>query len=78
MIGAKLHALLEPGDEVILPAPEWPPAASNVLLAKGVPVGCPLHESKGWRYDLDELESRITSKTRVLYRNSPNNPSGGV
>jgi aspartate aminotransferase len=72
------HALLEPGDEVILPEPEWPPAASNVLLAKGVPVGCPLHESKGWRYDLDELESRITSKTRVLYLNSPNNPSGGV
>jgi aspartate aminotransferase len=72
------QALLEPGDEVILPEPEWPPAASNVLLAKGVPVGCPLHESKGWRYDLDELESRITSKTRVLYLNSPNNPSGGV
>ena len=37
------HALLEPGDEVILPEPEWPPAASNVRLAKGVPVGCPLH-----------------------------------
>jgi aspartate/methionine/tyrosine aminotransferase len=63
---------------VILPEPEWPPAASNVLLAKGVPVGSPLHESKGWRYELDELESRITSKTRVLYLNSPNNPSGGV
>jgi aspartate aminotransferase len=72
------HALLEPGDEVILPVPEWPPAASNVLLARGVPVGCPLYEAKGWRYDLDELESRITSKTRVLYLNSPNNPSGGV
>jgi len=72
------HALLEPGDEVVLPDPEWPPAAGNVLAAKGVPVGCPLHESRGWRYDLDELESKITPKTRVLYLNSPNNPSGGV
>jgi len=72
------HALLEPGDEVILPDPEWPPAAGNVLTAKGVPVGCPLYESRGWRYDLDELESKITPRTRVLYINSPNNPSGGV
>ncbi len=72
------HALLEPGDEVILPDPEWPPAAGNVLAAKGVPIGCPLYEARGWRYDLDELESKITAKTRVLYLNSPNNPSGGV
>jgi aspartate aminotransferase len=72
------HALLEPGDEVILPDPEWPPAAGNVLTAKGVPVGCPLYESRGWRYDIDELESKITRRTRVLYLNSPNNPSGGV
>ena len=72
------HALLEPGDEVILPDPEWPPAAGNVLAAKGVPVGCPLYESRGWRYDLDELESKITPRTRVLYLNSPNNPTGGV
>jgi aspartate aminotransferase len=72
------HALLEPGDEVILPDPEWPPAAGNVLTARGVPVACPLHESSGWRYDLDELESKITPKTRVLYLNSPNNPTGGV
>jgi aspartate aminotransferase len=43
-----------------------------------VPVFCRLHESKGWRYDFDELESKITARTRVLYLNSPNNPSGGV
>jgi aspartate aminotransferase len=72
------HALLEPGDEVIVPDPEWPPVVGNVLMAKGVPVACPLHESLGWRYDLNELESKITPKTRVLYLNSPNNPSGGV
>ena len=43
-----------------------------------MPVGCPLHEADGWRYDFDELESKITPKTRVLYLNSPNNPTGGV
>ena len=43
-----------------------------------MPVGCRLHESRGWRYDLDELESKITPKTRVLYLNSPSNPTGGV
>ena len=72
------HALLEPGDEVLVPDPEWPPAAGNVLLAKGVPVPVRLYESRGWRYDLDELESKITPRTRVLYVNSPSNPTGGV
>ena len=72
------HALLEPGDEVLVPDPEWPPAAGNVLSARGVPVAVRLHESKGWRYDLDELASKITPKTRVLYLNSPSNLTGGV
>jgi len=71
-------ALLEPGDEVLIPDPEWPPAAGNILAARGVPVGCRLHEAAGWRYDLDELESKITPRTRVLYINSPSNPTGGV
>jgi aspartate aminotransferase len=72
------HALLEPGDEVLLPDPEWPPVLGNILAAKGVGVGVPLHEKNGWRYDLDELEALITPKTRVLYINSPSNPTGGV
>ncbi len=72
------QALLEPGDEVIIPDPEWPPCAGNIRLAHGVPVPCALHESQGWRYDLDELESKITPKTRAIYINSPGNPTGGV
>jgi aspartate aminotransferase len=72
------RALLEPGDEVVIPDPEWPPATGNVLAARGVAVGCPLHEATGWRYDLDELASKITPRTRVLYLNSPHNPTGGV
>jgi aspartate aminotransferase len=71
-------ALLEPGDEVIIPDPEWPPAAGNILSARGVVVPCPLRENLGWRYDLDQLESKITRKTRAIYINSPHNPTGGV
>lgn len=72
------QALLEPGDEVIIPDPEWPPAAGCILAAQGVPVPCPLHERLGWRYEIDELASRVTGRTRAIYINSPNNPSGGV
>jgi aspartate aminotransferase len=72
------QALLEPGDEVIVPDPLWPPATGNILAARGVPVPCPLHESKAWRYDLDELERKIGAKTRAIYINSPQNPTGGV
>lgn len=72
------HALLEPGDEVLVPDPEWPPCAGNILTARGVPVAVPLHEGLGWRYDFDELEAKITARTRVLYINSPSNPTGGV
>jgi aspartate/methionine/tyrosine aminotransferase len=72
------HALLEPGDEVIVPDPEWPPAMGNIKLAGGVVVPCRLHEQLGWRFDLDELESRITPRTRAIYINSPQNPTGGV
>src|SRR4051795_2405379 len=72
------QGLLEPGDEVIVADPEWPPCAGNIKLARAVPVPCPLHEHLGWRYDLAELESKITSKTRAIYVNSPHNPTGGV
>src|SRR5579872_4267778 len=71
-------ALLDPGDEVLLPDPEWPPAAGNILCAQGVPVGYRLYESNGWRPDFDEIASKITPKTKVLYVNSPSNPTGGV
>ncbi len=72
------QALLEPGDEVIVPDPEWPPCMGNVKMAQGVPVPCPLREALGWRYDLDELASKITHRTRAIYINSPHNPTGGV
>ena len=72
------QSLLEPGDEVIVPDPEWPPSMGNIKAARAVPVPCRLHEELGWRYDLRELESAITPKTRAIYINSPQNPTGGV
>jgi aspartate aminotransferase len=77
-IYAVLHALIEPGDEVIVPDPEWPPTMAIVTAAGGKPVQVPLRECLGWRWDLDEIERAITPRTKGLYINSPNNPSGGV
>lgn len=77
-IYAAMHAVLEPGDEVIVPDPEWPPTMAIVIAARGVPVSVPLHERLGWRWDIEEVERAITPKTRVLYINSPNNPAGGI
>ena len=72
------QGLLERGDEVIVPDPEWPPCIGNIVAAQGVPVPCPLREALGWRFDLDELASKIGPRTRAIYINSPNNPTGGV
>jgi len=77
-IYAAVHAVLEPGDEVIVPDPEWPPTMAIVTAARGVPVPVPLHEGLGWRWDIDEVERAITPKTKALYINSPNNPAGGI
>jgi aspartate aminotransferase len=71
-------ALLEPGDEVLVPDPSWPPTVSNVLAAQAVPVPYPLYETKGWRPDMDELARLITPKTKAILINTPSNPTGGV
>ena len=73
-----LHAVLEPGDEVICPDPLWPPSLAIARSAHAVPVQVPVHEALGFRWDLDELEKAITPKTKAIYINSPTNPSGGA
>jgi aspartate aminotransferase len=77
-IWAVMHALFEPGDEVIVSDPEWPPTMAIAVAAGAVPVGVPLHESLGWRWDVDEVERALTPRTKAIYVNSPNNPTGGV
>jgi aspartate/methionine/tyrosine aminotransferase len=73
-----LFACIEPGDEVILPDPGYPAYASQVNFIGGVPKTVTLREETGFRMDLDELESLITPKTRMLIVNTPQNPTGGV
>lgn len=75
---AACQAVLEPGDEVLIADPEWPPARGNLLAARAIPVPYPLHEARGWRPDVDEMRALITPKTRAIYVNSPHNPTGGV
>ncbi|UCH52550.1 MAG: pyridoxal phosphate-dependent aminotransferase [Pseudomonadota bacterium] len=66
------------GDEVIYPNPGFPIYESQVRAQGAVPVPIPLHEARGFNFDPDELEARITPKTRLLILNSPHNPTGGV
>ena len=75
---AVFHGLLEPGDEVLVPDPAWPPAPGGILFARAVPVRYGLYEARGWRPDLDEMRRLVTPKMRAIYVNSPSNPTGGV
>lgn len=72
------QALVEPGDEVIIPDPVWPQMLSALVTAGATPVRVPLHEALGWRFDQDQLRAAITPRTRGLYLNSPGNPAGGL
>lgn len=72
------RALVGEGEEVIVPDPTWTETADNVTLAGGVPVRCPLDESKGYYYDPAAIAERITDKTRAIVVNSPHNPTGSV
>jgi aspartate aminotransferase len=72
------QALLEPGDEVLVPDPCWPPTASIVQSSHAVPVPYPLHADRGWRPDLAEIAAKITSRTKAIVICTPSNPTGGV
>lgn len=71
-------ALIEKGDEVIIPDPGFPIYESVVRFVKGVPVMVPLRERLGFRWDLDELRAAVTPRTRMIILNSPHNPTGAV
>src|SRR5258708_896386 len=73
-----LLACIEPGDEVILPAPGYPAYASQVNFIGAVAKPVTLREDSGFRMDLDELASLVTPRTRMLIVNTPQNPTGGV
>jgi len=71
-------ALIEPGDEVIVPDPGYPIYESMVRFAGGTPIPLPIRQEREFRADLDELESLVTKRTRMLVLNSPANPTGGL
>ncbi len=71
-------ALIEPGDEVIVPDPGYPIYESMARFAGGTPVPLPIRQEHAFRADVDELASLITKRTRMLVLNSPANPTGGL
>src|SRR6187397_2211655 len=73
-----MMAMLEPGDEVIYPNPGFPIYESVVDFLGATPVPMPLVESRGFSFDLDLLESKLSSRTKMIVLNSPANPTGGV
>jgi len=73
-----LMASIDPGDEVIIPAPYWVSYPDMVLLADGTPVSVDCSPDKGFKLQPADLEAAITPKTKWLILNSPNNPSGAA
>ena len=72
------QVLLNPGDEVLIPAPYWLSYPEMAALAGAVGVTVPTSAASGFQLDLDQLERRITTRTRLLVLNSPGNPTGRV
>jgi len=70
------QALLNPGDEVIIPAPFWVSYPDMVLLADGVPVIIETTQAQRFKITPEQLRAAITPKTRLIFINSPSNPSG--
>ena len=71
-----LMASLDPGDEVIIPAPYWMSYPEMVLMADGQPIFIPCAESQGFKLRPTDLAAAITPRTKWLFLNSPSNPSG--
>ncbi len=71
-------ALVEAGDEVLLPNPAFPIYESMVNFVGGTPVFVPLRQENEFRFDLDEFRAGLSERTRLVILNSPANPTGGV
>ena len=71
-------AILNPGDEVIVPTPYWVSYPELIKLADGTPVFVEANEKAGYKYTIEDLEKVVTDKTKALVLNSPNNPTGTI
>lgn len=73
-----MGAIVNPGDEVLLPGPSYSPYMTYVKFFDGNPVTYRTIEDRGWAPDLSDLESKVTSRTRLIVIINPNNPTGSV
>ncbi len=78
LIVLSMNALLNDGDEVLVPAPDYPLWTAAVSLSSGTPLHYICDEEKGWEPNLDDIRSKITSKTKAIVVINPNNPTGAV
>jgi aspartate aminotransferase len=76
VIFSALQALINPGDEVIIPGPYWVSYPTMVELAEGVPVCVPCDQTDGFKLTPENLRRHLRPKTRLLILNSPSNPTG--
>lgn len=73
-----LQMMIDPGDEVLIPAPYWVSYPTMVELVDGVPVIVPSDESSGFKPTARQIEKYVTPKTKAIILNSPNNPTGAM
>ncbi|MCE5285543.1 MAG: pyridoxal phosphate-dependent aminotransferase [Pelosinus sp.] len=73
-----LHALINPGDEVLYPNPGFPIYESVIRFLDGIPVPMPLLEERNFSLDTEHLKELITPRTKLIILNSPQNPTGGM
>jgi len=78
LIVLSMNALLNDGDEVLVPAPDYPLWTAAVSLSSGTPVHYLCDESKDWAPDLNDLRKKITSRTKAIVVINPNNPTGAI
>lgn len=78
LITMTLQALLDNGDEVLIPSPDYPLWTASTSLAGGTPVHYLCDETQGWQPDIADMESKITERTKALVVINPNNPTGAV
>ena len=78
LITMTLQALLDNGDQVLIPAPDYPLWTASTSLAGGTPVHYLCDETQGWNPDIADLESKITDRTKAIVVINPNNPTGAV
>lgn len=78
LIGIALHGLLNDGDEVLIPAPDYPLWTATTTLAGGAPVHYLCDEASGWAPDMADVEAKITDRTKAIVVINPNNPTGAV